>query len=384
MRSYLLGGRTPGVRNSPQDAFGQFVPYCRQRLRDDPHLEATVLLKEVTDLGYRGGYSTLTRALRRHRLRPVCTQCRCAGPNQETDTTSTAGDELRFTWLKLLDPPPLWGVGSHAHVLIGALPSGLWRASLAENEDLAQVIEAVDLVLRRLGRTGRYWWFDSVPAVNCRTSGKVKPELVQVARHYGVDLGTNSLRPATPSPPAPDPLRPIEDFWWRTVRPDTRLHVAQESLDHFAAWLDSRHSAAGSSERPGDVVGGGHDARTHGPGPLPPPFPATIRVARTVAPHDLVSFRGNYYAVPPGLVGARVDVSWRLDEPHLSISTTGGAVIARHAVAPRGAGRIVVGPGHTITLEHPQGRRQSDRTPCNGRTRLPPSPEALVHARAFR
>ncbi|MEV7182440.1 IS21 family transposase [Kitasatospora sp. NPDC093679] len=375
LRSYLLGGRTPGVRNSPQDTFGQFAPYCRDRLRDDPHLEATVLLKEIAELGYRGGYSTLTRALRRYHLRPACTQCRWTVASQGPGNTSSSGDELRFSWLKLPDPPPSWGAGRHAHILIGSLASGPWRAALAENEQPAQLVEAIDLILRRLGRTGRYWWFDSVPAAICHTDGAVRPGLLHVARHYGVELGTGPRRSATASPPAPDPLRPIEDFWWRTIRPDTRLHTAQESLDHFAAWLDSRHSESGGS------VG---DAGRRGSGRLPAPFPATIRVARTVAPHDLVPFRGNHYAVPSGLVGTTVEVAWRLDESHLSVSTTGGAVVARHTVAPRGAGRIVGGPAQPLPLEHLEGRDQGDRTPCNGRTRFPPSTEALLHARATR
>ncbi|MEU2627399.1 IS21 family transposase [Kitasatospora sp. NPDC007106] len=383
LRSYLLGGRTPGVRNSPQDAFGQFVPYCRDRLREDPHLEATVLLREITELGYRGGYSTLTRALRRHHLRPACTQCRWTDASQSSGNTSTAGDELRFSWLKLPNPPPPWGAGRHAHILIGSLASGPWRAALAENEQPAQLIEAIDLILRRLGRTGRYWWFDSVPAAVGHADGRVKPELLHVARHYGADLGTDSRRSATAFPPAPDPLRPIEDFWWRTIRPETRLHTAQESLDHFAAWLDSRHSESGGSEGRSDVAGGVHDSRRRGSERLPVPFPATIRVARTVTPHDLVSFRGNHYAVPSGLVGTVVDVAWRLDESYVSISTIGGAVVV-HTVAPRGAGRIVGGPAQAIPLEHLEGRVQGDRTPCNGRTRFPPATEALLHARATR
>ncbi|MEV6211406.1 IS21 family transposase [Kitasatospora sp. NPDC051914] len=379
MRSYLVGGRTPGVRNSPQDPFGPYVPYCQQRLRDDPHLEATVLLKEITELGYQGGYSTLTRALRRNHLRPACTQCRYTAPGQDTGDTPADGDELRFTWLKLPEPPPRWGAGSHAHVLVGSLPSGRWRAALAENENLPQVIEAIDLVLRRLGRTGCSWRFDSLPAAKCQTNGRVKPELLKVARYYGTAISNGCPCHSIPPSPLLDPLRPIEDFWWRTVDPDTRLQTAQGSLDHLAAWLDLRHPEVEHPDRAGDVVSEIRDADKRDLALPPAPFPAWIQVARTVTSHDLVPFRGNHYAVSPGLVGAGVEVSWRLDEPYLSISTTRGAVIARHTLAPRGAGRIVSGPGHAITLGRSQSRAHEDRAPSSGATRLPPPRAARAH-----
>ncbi|MGW2563034.1 hypothetical protein ACWCXB_28045 [Streptomyces sp. NPDC001514] len=46
-----------------------FLEYCRQRLTDDPHLWASTLFDEVKGLGYEGGYSTFTRALRRYQVR---------------------------------------------------------------------------------------------------------------------------------------------------------------------------------------------------------------------------------------------------------------------------------------------------------------------------
>lgn len=375
VRSYLVGGRTPGVRKSSQDQFGPFAPYCQQRLRDDPHLEATILLKEIAELGYQGGYSTLTRALRRDRLRPVCVRCRSDAPGQEPDEARADGDDLRFRWLTLPDPPPPWGALNDAHVLIGSLPGGRWRAVLAENEDLPQVVEAIDLVLRRLGRAGRHWRFEPTSAFHCHTTGRVKPELHQVARYYGVLIGSGWPSQRDLPAPDPDPLCPIADFWWRTVRADTRLHAAQERLDQLAAWLDVRHPEAGHP---------GHPDGTADPALPELPFPARIKVRRTITHHDLVPFRGNHYAVPPGLAGAEVEVRWRLGESHLSITTARGAVIARHTLAPRGAGRMVSGPGHTVRLERPQGRTGDIRVPCRDAVRPPLSPSALTHAHALR
>ncbi|GAA4996564.1 hypothetical protein GCM10023205_82240 [Yinghuangia aomiensis] len=75
IRAYLNGERTPGERRPAADALVPFLPYCRQRLLDDPHLWARVLFDEVAALGYEGAYSTFTRALRRHEVRPHCAPC---------------------------------------------------------------------------------------------------------------------------------------------------------------------------------------------------------------------------------------------------------------------------------------------------------------------
>jgi transposase len=63
VRAYLAGDREPGVRehNEP-DVFDRFEPYVRQRLRDDPHVRATVLFAEAVDLGYDRAYPTFTRS----------------------------------------------------------------------------------------------------------------------------------------------------------------------------------------------------------------------------------------------------------------------------------------------------------------------------------
>jgi len=70
VRAYLAGERTPGCRRSARGDFLRFLPYCRQRLAQEPRLTAVTLFGEITALGYPGGYSTFTRALRKHRARP--------------------------------------------------------------------------------------------------------------------------------------------------------------------------------------------------------------------------------------------------------------------------------------------------------------------------
>ena len=82
VRAYLSGERQPGKRRpAGPDGFAVVEEYCRIRLRQDPHLQATALFEEVTGLGYAGAHSSFTRAIRDRGLRPHCEPCHQAqGP----------------------------------------------------------------------------------------------------------------------------------------------------------------------------------------------------------------------------------------------------------------------------------------------------------------
>lgn len=120
VRRYLSGERTPGQRSrSGVDAFEEFTGYCRQRLADDPHLWATTLFDEVTELGYAGSYPSFTRAIRNRELRPVCAACRSNRSKDRLVIDHPAGAETQWDWVELPDPPTAWGWGGTAHVLLG-------------------------------------------------------------------------------------------------------------------------------------------------------------------------------------------------------------------------------------------------------------------------
>ncbi|MFG2820942.1 hypothetical protein ACGFX4_16125 [Kitasatospora sp. NPDC048365] len=149
-------------RHRAPDAFAPFVDYCRQRLADDPHVWASTLLDEITELGYQGAYSTFTRVLRRHQLHPHCEPCKASTGRDVAVIAHPPGEEIQFDWLELPDPPESWGVGANAHLLVGALAhSGRWRAVLAESEDFPHLVQ----VVRKLGGTARRWRFDRMATV---------------------------------------------------------------------------------------------------------------------------------------------------------------------------------------------------------------------------
>ncbi|MFE7547994.1 terminase gpP N-terminus-related DNA-binding protein [Streptomyces gardneri] len=119
IRAYLNGDQVAGQRRQSPDAFVPFLRYYRQRLADDPHLWASTLFDEVRDLGYEGGYSTFTRALRRYQVRPHCAPCHAATGRNVAVIAHPPGEEIQFDWLELPDAPESWGVGEHAHLLVG-------------------------------------------------------------------------------------------------------------------------------------------------------------------------------------------------------------------------------------------------------------------------
>jgi len=99
IRAYLSGERVPEHRRQGPDAFVPFLDYCRQRLADDPHLWSSTLFDEVNALGYAGGYSTFTRALRRYQVRPHCDPCHASTGRDRAVIDHPAGEEIQFDWL---------------------------------------------------------------------------------------------------------------------------------------------------------------------------------------------------------------------------------------------------------------------------------------------
>ena len=130
IRNHLNGTPVAGERRrSEPDPFEPFVPYLRERLREDPHIWATALFDEVTAPGFGLSYQSFTRGLRLHALRPHCEAC---------------GEEIQWDWDELPEAPR----GGEAHPSAGSLPcSSKFRGVFAESEDQAHLIEARDCVL---------------------------------------------------------------------------------------------------------------------------------------------------------------------------------------------------------------------------------------------
>lgn len=382
VRAYLRGDRVPGRRASRgPDVMGPFVQYCRIRLADDPHLWASALLDELRELGYRGSYPSLTAAIRSQGLRPHCEPCRASAGRDAAIIAHPPGEETQFDWLELPGPPPSWGCGAHAHLLVGALSaSGRWRGVLAEAEDFAHLAEALDAVVRRLGGLTRRWRFDRMATVCHPATGTLTAEFAGLAKYYGVGVDICPSRHGNRKGVVEKANHSAAQRWWRTLPDDTAWAAAQQGVDALAARMDGRPRV-----REGRRASAGELAAAEPLRPVPTvPFPAGLTVTRTVTAQALVAFRGNSYSVPPGLRGATVTVTHRLGSPVLAIATASGAVIARHRRAPDGTGALVRDSGHVTALEKAVLASFSAAPPCRRKQRRPPSAAALAEAARLR
>jgi hypothetical protein len=386
VRSYLGGTRVAGVRSPALDASLHFLPYCRRRLADDPHLLATHLFAEVVELGYPGGYSTFTRALRRHQLRPSCPLCRPGARHDGTAGPQQPGREVRFRWLELPDPSVDWGCGDRVHLLTGTLTaSGRWRGVLTDGNDFPHLVEAVDQVLRRLDGTPPQWRLDGMPTACAAPTGRLTTAFAQVARYYGVSVVFTAAEAAAATDERVGEAHDVAlREWWHVRAHTVGLTGAQEDLDRFAAGTDSRHSMTDGTDSAVDTRG---TAREEGDLlDLPAAsFPARVCAQRVVGSQGLVPFHGGFYAVQPDLSGALVEVRRRLDEPYLSITTLNGAVIARHLLAPPGSARTLADDVGATALERPPRVPRAQTSACqDSRSRRPLSWQALAEADVLR
>lgn len=384
VRAYLSGERVPG-RRAPAgaDRFGRFAEYCRIRFADDPHLWATVLFVEARGLGYDGGYSSFTRALRERGLRPPCDRCAGAGaPAEFAVIDHPPGEETQWDWVELPGPPPSWGWGANAHLLTGALScSGRWRGVLCESEEQPYLVAGLHAVSERLGGLSRRWRFDRMAAVCHPGSGELTASFAEAAKYYGVAVDVCPSRRGWRKGVVEKANHSAAQAWWRTLPDELTPAQAQARLDSWCA----RHGDARTRVRDGQKVTVGELAAAEPLAALPAvPFPAIIEDIRVVSAQALVAWHGNSYSVPPGHAGRQVSVRHQLGTATLDVVTGGGTVLARHHREPDHAGAVARASEHVTALEaRVLAVRGATAVPCHRKRRRPPSEAARAEAAAI-
>lgn len=391
IRSYVTGERVPGQRaRSAPDLFEPFVAYAAARLVEDPHLWASALMDELVDLGFTGSYPTLTRQLRVRGLRPACEPCRPTKDRPVAVIEHPPGAETQWDWVELPDPPPSWGWGKHAHLLVGALShSGRWRGVLAESEDQPHLVDGLDRLARALGGVSGVWRFDRMATVCHPASGKVTASFAAVAKHYGASVAICPPRRGNRKGVVEKANHVAAQRFWRSLPDDVTVEQAQARLDTWCARRgDTRIRATADGKSSVATV-----AAREPLAPVPvAPFPAELVLARTVSAQALVAYAGNFYSVAPELARAQVTVRVRLGGAHLEVTTAtdhraAGAVpvvLARHRLAPAGAGVMVRDHGHVLALDTAAMAAASSAQPHRGKVRIPPGTAAVAAAQALR
>jgi len=385
VRDYLSGKREPGVRRRATDPFGPFVEYVTARLVEDPHLWAVTLFDELEALGFTASYQSLTREIRTRHLRPVCTDCGRATERANAVIAHPAGEETQWDWLDLPDPPTSWGWGSMAHLLVGSLAhSGRWRGYLSATMDQPHLVEGLDRISRGLDGLTRQWRFDRMATVCQPGSGRVTATFSGVAKHYGVMIKICPPRAGHRKGVVEKINHTAAQRWWRTLADDLSVERAQADCDRFATIRGDtrlRRSSTGDRKATVATVAAREPLR-----PVPPTaYPLLLTETRAVSRQALVAYRGNQYSVPPELAGATVTVSRPVGGGLCDIATSTGIVVARHRLAPDGAGAIVRDHGHVAALEVvAMAAAAAARGPHRRKERIPPGPAAQVAADTLR
>jgi transposase len=371
VRKYLRAPKPP--REPAPSCLEPYREYLAARFADDPHVDGTVLYREVAELGFEHSYVTFVRQLRLLHLRPRCEACRTGGQGVTTVIAHEPGEEIQWDWLELSETP--WG--EPAYVLVGALShSGKCRGVICEGQSFAHLVEGIDGVLRRLGGSSRAWRTDRMATVVYPGTDRVTAAFAQVAKHYGVEVWVCPQRRPQRKGVVEAAIKYVTRSWWRTA-PVASLGQAQADLDRWAIAVSDRRKRKDATIAELAV----QENLLALPGNA---FPALLECQRVVSRTAMVAFEGNRYSVPPGFVAQTVSIRARLGELHLEIISPANRRIARHRRAPAGAGQILQSEDHARALERAVLEAFTTAKPCAHKANRPPGDEALQAAARLR
>jgi len=254
VRRYLVAPRGALLgRERAASCLEPFRAYVEARFADDPHLEVTVLHRELVDAGFERSYPTLLRELRRLELRPTCVVCRHRrGDAVTVEIGHPPGEEVQWDWLELTETP--WG--EPAYVLIGALShSGRFRGVLCEQMTFGHLAGAVHDVLVKLGGTPRVWRTDRMATIVVPGTDRLTVEAAQLAKHYGVEIAVCPPRRAQRKGVVEAAAKYTTRSWWRTAQVAT-IGEAQRDLDAWSVRVADQRERRGPFrlDEPGRLV----------------------------------------------------------------------------------------------------------------------------------
>lgn len=368
VRKYLAADTAPGRVRAPS-CLEPFREYLEARFVEDPHVEVSVLLRELTEVGFDRSYPTLVREIRRLALRPVCVDCQHRrGQDPTVEIAHPAGEEIQWDWLELHQTP--WE--QPAFVLLGALShSGRCRAVFCEQMTFGYLADAMHRVLVGLGGTPKVWRTDRMATVVIPGTDRLTVEMANLAKHYGVQIAVCPPRRAQRKGVVEAAVKYTTKSWWRTAQV-TSMIEAQRLLDQWSIDV--------ADQRPRGEQTVGHLGASEPLRALPPlAYPAVISVTRTVSRSALVAFEANHYSVTPAMVGRTVTVQTRVGAASLQIVSGAGVVVGEHRRAPAGAGQRVRTPEHATLLEaEVLAAFTTAGRPCRSKVNRPPGRDALA------
>lgn len=343
VRKVIASGLEPpgyGPRHPKVSQLQPFERYLRERLNSVPELTGRRLHRELTAIGYQGGYTAVTDLLRE--IRPVTPppfevrfetapgrQAQVDFAHFRTVFTDEPGVE-RVIWLFSL-------VLGHSRMLWGRF---------VPHQDMQTVLRCHAAAFEALGGAPVEILYDRMKTVVDREAPQGGPDgghivynrtMIEFARHYGYLPKACKAYRAKTKGKVERPYRYIrEDFFLgRDFRDLADLN------GQFRQWLDEVANVRthGTTHR---VVSEHFVEERPSLQALPAgPFQAVLRLERRITKDGMVSVDGNLYSVPDTARRRPVEVHSTADEVRILEQ---GAVIAVHPVMDgRGQRRIVAG-----------------------------------------
>lgn len=325
-------------RRSAPRLLERYESYLEERVRAFPGIPGSRLMREIRELGYEGGYATVTRFLRRVRPRGPAV----FAPRFETPPGHQAQVDFAEFKTEFADEP---GVRRKVWLFSLLLGHSRWLWGRFCTDQRQQTMLRMHIAaFEALGGVPRQVLHDrmktAVAGTDDRGAVLYNPAYVDMLGHYGA-------RPRACRPYRAQTKGKVERSFSH-VRSDFHLGGRFQNLDDLNARFDEWRERVANPRRhatTGRIVSEAFAEERPALLPLPGiPWNGLVRAERRRVSRDgLVSVDGNRYSVPDGLTGRSVLVHVHPGE--VRILDGNGELAALHAV-PEGRGRVLSDPSH--------------------------------------
>jgi transposase len=348
--SWLKRGGPPPTRGAPTGNVAvvdqRWATRIAELLEANPELLATTVERLVRAEGYTGSYESLVR-----HLRAVRGVRRRRSPGVSVPIETAAGAEFQFDWSDCCDWGECWGLGPlqcFGAVLCFSRRRHWWFAPSLDRphtfEGLVRFFEDVGGVAA-LGRT------DRMGALGTTRGGVFRfcAEAIEFARYHGFAFKACAARDAKRKGKCERPFGELNSAFMQEMALGPPGSIAELNA-RAARWLETF-----VHPRPHRVTGEAPALRLEAEagllGPLPRArYDTARREPRVVnAPLPLVEVDRVAYSVPPGLVGATVEVRLPVDSGVIEIHHA-GAIVGTHRLGSPGDGPVW-DPAHRAAAE---------------------------------
>lgn len=339
VRKYIARGLEPPVytpRPPRPLMIDGFASYLRERIAAFPDLSGRRLWREIRELGFPGGYSSVTGFL--HDIRPA------AGPGFEVRFETPPGRQAQVDFAhfrtEFTDDPGHMRIVWLFSMVLGH--SRLIWARFVAHQDLQTVLRCHIAAFEALGGVPAEILYDrmrtAVSGEDASGAVSFNTTLLELARHYSfLPKACRAYRAKTKGKVE----RPF-----RYIREDFFLARSFRDLDdlnaQFRQWLDGVANARthATTKR---VVAEHFAEEQPRLGTLPVgPFQAVLRLDRRITREGMISVDGNQYSVPELTRKRAVEVQVLAGEVRIYESEV---LIAVHPVL-EGSGQRRIAAGH--------------------------------------